>query len=401
MKSYSRTKAVPSTMQKIENGNITSSQISGGGSVESLNVLQPGTVSGNFRTATRFAYERVLGTGLRGQTSRIDSTNSGFNGYFLRSGGYQSPLQSNSRVGNIPYDTGKAYYVALSKLDERMRGNLDLSIDFFQGKQMLRSAERVFKLTKTFSDSYRRATKTSGPVKELANLYLEWTYGIEPSLKDILETYELIFKKGYSDEGLLHFRGRGGFVERKIWSYFLNIFTPDVNVSSLFASEISVRSQIDVYLSPRRTDLQKLSHYTSMNPIGWLYEMMPYSFVLDWFIDLGGYMRNLETAIVHADRFVGGCLTYSVAEETVLRDTTASWGVYRFTSAGGRHLYHLYDRYPLTAFPLPKAPIWNPSLGSRRILNAAALLSQFLPDMFSKEHGRIRNNGRILVRGRN
>lgn len=391
-----RESIIPSLMAyRQSDGVVTAPYTSSQGmSTENLVINAAGVTNGDFRSPNRYAYEKTTGNGLRGRCYRFDKRNPDkvdptYVGAIERTGGFNSPLSQPARIGRSVLQYDRAFSNALSKLNENVRGNLDLSIDFFQGRQMIKSAERVYHFTKTFRDSVASA-KRRGAIKEVASLYLEWTYGIKPSLDDLLQFYHQIFRKASSDQGLFHFRGRGGYSDRAEFSQMLNVFQPDDNILATYTSDISVRCQLDIYLSPAKSRLQTLSEYTSLNPIGWLYELTPYSFVLDWFIDLGGYMRNMETALINASRFVSGCCTYSYLERTSLLSNVLTWGDFRFTDATGDHQYRLYSRKALDSYPYVQSPVFNPRIGSKRILNAAALLSQIIPDLPKKGRTRFR-----------
>lgn len=345
-----------------------------------LSVISGGVASGGFKTPTAFKYEKIEAAGLRGRCFRLDAVNNTYQGAIERTGGFYSVLGSNSRIGNRSIGYTNTWNDAVSNLNERVRGGLDLSIDLFQAGQTLKTAKRIYNLTDSFVQHYRRAVR-GGAHRELASLYLEWTYGVAPLLQDVIATIALIDKKARSNEGLVHFRGRGHSNDRYDISEFLNIFTQDINVNVVHTVDQSVRCQIDVYLSPKVSRLQTIAGYTSLNPIAWLYEMTPWSFVVDWFWNLGAYLRNLETALIYMDRFVAGCVTYSAQERTTMKSNVVTWGVHRFTDAHGDHLFRRYDRQVLSSYPLPRFPRLDPKFGSRRVLNAAALLSQLTPEL--------------------
>jgi hypothetical protein len=50
-------------------------------------------------------------------------------------------------------------------------------------------------------------------------------------------------------------------------------------------------------------DLGRLS---PLNPVSIAWELVPYSFVVDWFVDIGGYLQNLETAFGQGLTFIRG-----------------------------------------------------------------------------------------------
>jgi hypothetical protein len=127
--------------------------------------------------------------------------------------------------------------------------------------------------------------------------------------------------------------------------------------------------------------VQLLSNFTSLNPVSIAWELTPYSFVVDWFIDVGGYLRNLETACTHGSTFVNGFYT----EGYRLDVSCQSFGSY----TDGSNYIHTQDlkgstvitkgrRTTLGSYPLPRIPQFKMDLGASRLLNAAALLSQHL-----------------------
>jgi hypothetical protein len=127
--------------------------------------------------------------------------------------------------------------------------------------------------------------------------------------------------------------------------------------------------------------LLEFAGYTSLNPasIGW--ELLPWSFVADWVVDVGGYLRNLENAWLYGSAFAGGYST-----ETILARTFGKFS-YSYGSSGslivceadGGYQEYIYKRRQvLTGIPIPRVPRVDIQLGAQRLLASAALLSQFL-----------------------
>ena len=145
-------------------------------------------------------------------------------------------------------------------------------------------------------------------------------------------------------------------------------------------TDSKVRCEISVKLKPNNSRVSALASYTSLNPASMLWEAMPYSFVVDWVYNLGGYLRNLETALVYCNQFVDGYVTYGEKTESIW---TQKWsGTYassnRIYDYSGGWTRTMKDRQKLYSYPFPRFPVLNPELGTGRLLNAAALLSQFL-----------------------
>lgn len=355
-------------------------------------------VKGDFVHPNAFSYQKVNSEGLRGLAVYLDAATDPNNDFISAIDGPRSSILDTDGLlyPDVPWDA--AYNSAVSALSTRVRGDLDLSIDAFQFKQILKTTNRVFDAVGTFRKTWKSAISGKGPVKEAASLYLEWTYGIAPTLHELVQLTEKLKSRGSTGDALVHCRGRGSVKERvtkKSSTVFWSSYGYSASAPISFAIDSSYRCQLDVYLKPDLSAWNKLSEYASLNPVAWLYEATPYSFVADWFLDFGSYLRSIETAALNQARFAYGTDTRSLKQVTTVVGGEVTVGRHRFHPSSGFHSFRGMDRFILRDFPVPKLPTLIPSLGWRRMLNAAALLSQFLPDMFSDKHGRIRT-GRTL-----
>lgn len=351
-------------------------------------------VKGDFVHPNAYSYQKVNSEGLRGLAVYLDAATDPNNGFISSiDGPCASFIDTDGLLyPNVPWDA--AYNDAVSALSTRVRGDLDLSIDAFQFKQILKTTNRIFDAVATFRKTWKSATSGKGPVKEAASIYLEWTYGIAPTLHELVQLTEKLRAKGSNGDALVHCRGRGSVKERvtkKSDVVFWSSFNFSAKAPVGFAIDSSYRCQLDVYLKPDLTSWNKLSEYASLNPVAWLYEATPYSFVGDWFWNFGQYLRSIETAALNQARFAYGTDTRSLRQVTTVVGGEVTVGRHKFTPMSGYHSFRGMDRFILSGFPVPKLPTLTPSLGWRRMINAAALLSQFLPDMFSNKPGRIRS----------
>jgi len=98
------------------------------------------------------------------------------------------------------------------------------------------------------------------------------------------------------------------------------------------------------------------------NPAALAWELLPYSFVIDWFIPIGNWLNSLD-ALVGVDQCYGFVTRKS-------KYISAS-------SLGGYYLRRTYGRSVFDSLPGSRpTPKWDPSLGFGRVTNALALLSQ-------------------------
>jgi len=98
------------------------------------------------------------------------------------------------------------------------------------------------------------------------------------------------------------------------------------------------------------------------NPAALAWELLPYSFVIDWLIPIGDWLNSLDA-----------CVGVIGAYGTV---TTKTKSIYE-VSYGSQHSFkETYSRQVFDHLPSPVFPSYSPSLGLGRIANALALLSQ-------------------------
>lgn len=278
-----------------------------------------------------------------------------------------------------------AYNAALSRMYEKLRGDVDLSIDAFQARQngvmfnkRFAQARRVFTMAAPKAlwaigglySTFRR----SNP-RDWGSLWLEWTYGWKPLAKDLygsMENMILASKQGSGVSGHpIKVTATEVGDERVIKSY------DAVNGTELDKLIFSkYQSRIVAFYVLTTGGLNSVANYTSLNPVSITWELIPYSFVVDWFINVGGYLRNLESGLLYNSDFSYGYRSqrYTKSEVHEVAGGNAAYSAV----ATGSSLTRGFNRFVLTGSPLPRPPSFNPKLGTERLLNGAALLSQQL-----------------------
>lgn len=98
------------------------------------------------------------------------------------------------------------------------------------------------------------------------------------------------------------------------------------------------------------------------NPVNLAWELLPYSFVIDWFIPIGNWLNSLDAGI--------GLINISGTVSTKAKyiATNQFGSSYYMTESWGRSVFHTLPSAPL--------PTWKPSVGWKQVANALALLSQ-------------------------
>lgn len=259
---------------------------------------------------------------------------------------------------------------ALSKYYDRCRGELDLSINLFEVQQTSRMINNLMKARTQFLAHLPEIMKRS-KIKTLSNAWLQFQYGWRPIVNDIFTTTEMLLD-----------RGVGGFVRRvtaksaqEDKTFFRAGSSPIVNMSSERYTIGAKCSIIGEFVTPPMG--YNAASFTSLNPVSIAWEILPYSFVVDWLLDVGGYLRNVESAALQRPSFRGGCITlirYARTDgPTAFRANKAG-----YTGAAGEWTeeYVRYARSRLSAPPTAEVPRFKLQMGLARWTSAVALLAQ-------------------------
>jgi len=263
-----------------------------------------------------------------------------------------------------------AYNKALSKLNESLRGSLDLSIDAFQAKQTARIGADCKQVLKTFMFRPRAVNRLRG----IGSAYLLWVYGIKPLLQDIHDTVK---------HSANHYLNEGQVFKARHTNKVVNADMPydgwpDYTFSARWSATCSYRCEIGVSMVIPDNALTNVARLTSLNPVSIAWELVPYSFVVDWFYNIGGYVRDLETALVYNSYFRSGYVSYSYKENAHMTGNRKAQYLPSYGTVSAQGSWSGLNRVILESYPTPQRPVLKANLGSQRLLNAAALLSNFL-----------------------
>lgn len=203
------------------------------------------------------------------------------------------------------------------------------------------------------------ATKT-------ADMYLTWKYGIRPILQEIYALIELALDAMEGDllsvEGVSIWRR-----DNAVWS------GPGLR----FRDQLDMKSGCKVGISYQvaRADLVTLNSLGLINPLELLWELAPLSFVVDWFLPVGEFLRNM-TAYKGLE-FHSGYRTF-FAKGTCTRtdfgykDSTYKYGADPVTISEQERM----DRNKLSSFPLTGLRFKHQGLNLNQISVLLALIQQ-------------------------
>lgn len=291
-----------------------------------------------------------------------------------RRGSVLHPGTFGLSMETTPLEYSDIYNRALDKLNAKARGDLDLSVDLAELKQTKRMLSAVDQL-----ETYTRLTasrsprgKAFGSLKYPAHLWLTYTYGIRPLLGTIFGAQKEIQGLLRNEMDHLKVTASGTEDSPKVQLYtYSGGYTYPLSTAGKFKRSVTIGAS----LYNQNFDITR---FTSLNPASVAWELMPYSFVVDWFVDVGGYLRNLETSLLYGNRFSTGYVTDLQVLSCVITDSRKS-DSYLTTYTGTARSVSI-ARSVLNSYPVPLLPTFKADLGSSRLLSAASLLAGFLPN---------------------
>lgn len=306
-----------------------------------------------------------------------------------------------SRIGVLPgqpdasVDIGafspNVFNDCLENLFDQVRGGLDLSVDIAEASQARSMVSKALQGLADLGTTVRKVRRwnSRGPsrrnAREAADAWLQFTYGWKPLANSIYQTGQQIANQmaNNRDGRKLRFRARASSHDRSQRN-----FPSSTGVPALETVETSHRCEIVGYFCLDNSAVEAMAGFTSLNPVSVAWELVPYSFVIDWVVNVGGYLRNLESALLYANTFAGGYVTESRRQtaECLTIGASRTGGVYYAVNSLASAQVTQKRRQRLTSLPFPRLPQFSIELGWQRLVSAASLLTQQL----SRSGGRYR-----------
>jgi len=304
-----------------------------------------------------------------GSMRDLDEGTSGAVGYGPNA--YYSGILSEIRPDMVNLEND-----AMSKLFEQIRGDLDLAIDiaeFHQTKSLMKDVLKIDKFIRNIPAVFRSGP--IGAIKAVGSLWLTWQYGVRPLLSSVYGTVDQILN-GDALDSFMTIKVRKS---RRRVSKDKKAITAETVIAHI--AESRARVQIMSHWKFRAQDSVMFANFSSLNPVSIAWEILPFSFVADWFLNVGQYLRNAESSALYGTSFKRGCITIGRKEYVDLTLSIASSNAAGYDFGGGvaYYNYKLKDRRVMYSVDLiPNPPRFKMDLGAQRLYSAASLLSNFL-----------------------
>jgi hypothetical protein len=188
---------------------------------------------------------------------------------------------------------------------------------------------------------------------------LAYSFGIAPLAADLYGAAEALKLKVNEDSNYFHF-----FDTSTVWKKgsLPNISTVD----GTYRASTSFRTDVMVKMRPVNRAV------TFGNPSLWAWELIPFSFVVDWGIPIGTWLEDLD--ILQELLWVKGTQTIKKKYVHTYKSAIADvYGVVHKTPNIGKTTYNSHERKLLTTITLP-LPRWKPSSTWRKVHRAVSLL---------------------------
>lgn len=216
-------------------------------------------------------------------------------------------------------------------------------------------AARAANLTRAIvTRNPRLLSPRGGWSKATANAWLEYQYGIKPAMSDLSGAYDALKNRSKSLEPSVTIRAR----HREQETYLSS--SGGVSYSDSYTREDKATA---IVFYNNLTLLQSLGQFGFTNPAALAWELIPFSFVVDWFLSIGDFLASLDNCLYVSQIYAFQTKRFNYMRSAAFRATTGSY-LYRQTTRS------VFQLSPISTIQ------YKPSSSLTHILNGLALLRQ-------------------------
>jgi len=198
-----------------------------------------------------------------------------------------------------------------------------------------------------------------------SNTWLAYSYGLKPLVNDVASAVTIL-EKGLRDPS------RPVVVRASSTKSVSGLVSSSGVYHDRIEGSVRVSGKIEFWIS--NPVLYTLEQVGFVNPLSVAWELVPFSFVVDWFVPIGDFLTNVMPP--QGVSFVGGYIAHR-GDGTHEGWTTIPYGQYGwYTWMEQREIFK--GRTPLTSFPRYSMKVPDLSLSKSQIASSMALLWQQL-----------------------
>lgn len=217
--------------------------------------------------------------------------------------------------------------------------------------------------------------------KAIGNAWLELQYGWKPLLADVYGATEAIAKannRGNPNTIYHKATGRSRRSEnptyRKVWAPPSGWTGDEILTAS---GTLTCRVKTGVTFAKSSPPLADLRSLGITNPALLAWELLPYSFVVDWFLPIGDYLASLDATLGLS--FVDGYVTvvreYEIHTDYMMSQQRAGYN-FRYKTENSTQKLKYMRRTVLSGFPSAPLPSFKNPVSSSHVASAMALIMQ-------------------------
>jgi len=285
----------------------------------------------------------------------------------------------------------------MEKIYDQIRGKSNLAVDLAEGHQTLRMLRNTLKLRSLLGEFFKefvnpknkrfmRLSKGQRRLDYLSSKWLEYRYGWQPLVYSIYDAMDTLGKT-YVDRSIVPCKARASMSDVD------NLVRGSGTYSDLRISEFGrLNKRCEVSIHFHLPPGLQIYDWTSLNPLGIAWELMPLSFVADWVLNVSQQLSLWENYFLFSSRFRDGYVTKGYRWDVSGTKTGSSTFPYQYWPNGtvmdgqyqqSRSYAYAYratykDRSVLLSLPLPHGLAIKVNFGSQRQLDAAGLIHQLV-----------------------
>lgn len=185
--------------------------------------------------------------------------------------------------------------------------------------------------------------------------HLQYSYGVGPLASDLFDAAEALrLKTSRGFYKRFHVKGKENYRINQANGYEVHKGHCTVTQYATFKAGLSLRGVRSIQFG---------------NPVEWAWELIPFSFVVDWGIPIGEWLHSLD-ALDGISEITG---TVSTKEHLSFSTSTDTSDGLTHVSTG-KTVYKSHERGVYHDVPIPPRPKWEPSQSYRTVANGLALL---------------------------